>query len=183
MKYLPLKIGRLTARDGQKGAHFLQLCGARNIPVIFLQNNSGQNKSSEYHSAEEIKETAKFAHACANLNVPKVALNVGGLGGPQDLVAMCGPSFGARFYLSWPRARYSKQELNQSVEEGGFEVTKKGTRFSENSAQYAASRCTIDSVILPRETRSALAKCLQITLLLNCQEKGRTEQQNSVLRI
>lgn len=175
--------GRLTARDGQKGAHFLQLCGARNIPVIFLQNNSGQNKSSEYHSAEEIKETAKFAHACANLNVPKVALNVGGLGGPQDLVAMCGPSFGARFYLSWPRARYSKQELNQSVEEGGFEVTKKGTRFSENSAQYAASRCTIDAVILPRETRSALAKCLQISLLLHCQEKGRTEQQNSVLRI
>ena len=113
-----LKKGRLTASDGQKGSHFLQLCGARNIPVIFLQNNSGQeNESLDYHSAEEIKETAKFAHSCANLNVPKIALNIGGLGGPQDLAAMCGPSFGARFYLSWPRARYSKHELTKIVEE------------------------------------------------------------------
>lgn len=138
----------------------------------------------DYHSAEEIKETAKFAHSCANLNVPKIALNIGGLGGPQDLAAMCGPSFGARFYLSWPRARYSKHELTKIVEEEENQAASaKGTRFPENSAQYAASRCTIDGVILPRETRSRLAKCLQISLHLHSQEKGRIEQQNSVLRI
>merc|ERR1719273_2243316 len=176
--------GRLTAKDGQKGAHFLQLCGARSIPVIFLQNNSGQhNSNSDYYYSEEIKETAKFAHSCANLNVPKIALNIGGLGGPQDLVAMCGPSFGARFYLSWPRARYSKKELNeeQAVEEDTEESIKKagGTlKFLEDSAQYAASRCTIDAVILPRDTRNTLSKCLQISLHLH-HDKGRTEQQNS----
>ena len=177
MKYM-LSKGRLSANDGQKGSHFLQLCGARNIPVIFLQNNSGQDPS--YYSPEEIKETAKFAHSCANLNVPKIALNIGGLGGPQDLVAMCGPSFGARFYLSWPRARYSKHELNLNLEEDSIQ---KGTKFAEDSAQYAASRCTIDAVILPRDSRSALAKCLQISLHLHNQDKGRIEQQNSVLRI
>ena len=178
MKYM-LSKGRLSANDGQKGSHFLQLCGARNIPVIFLQNNSGQEDPS-YYSPEEIKETAKFAHSCANLNVPKIALNIGGLGGPQDLVAMCGPSFGARFYLSWPRARYPKHELNLNLEEDSIP---KGTKFAEDSAQYAASRCTIDAVILPRDSRSALAKCLQISLHLHNQDKGRIEQQNSVLRI
>merc|ERR1711983_471922 len=60
---------------------------------------------------ETLKETAKFAHSNANLSVPKIALNIGGLGGPHDLVSMCGPSFGARFALSWPRAPFSKLDL------------------------------------------------------------------------
>ena len=163
--------GRLNGSDGQKGAHFLQLCEGRGIPVIFLQNNSGGEEEEPY-SYETLKETAKFAHCSANLSVPKIAVNVGGLGGPHDLVSMCGPSFGARFLLSWPRARFSKQDLSPSSDP------------LECSAQYAASRCTIDAVILPQETRAALAKALQISMYDNSDKYvRRTAQQNSTLRI
>ena len=163
--------GRLSAEDGQKGAHFLQLCGGRNLPVIFLQNNNGE-ENHEFLSPESIKESAKFAHVSANLSVPKIALNVNGLGGDQDLVSMCGPSFGARFYLSWPRARYSKLELKPDTGNDAIE-----------SAQYAASRCTIDGVILPNQTRAALAKCLQISMHNHDKIRQRVNQQNSVVRI
>lgn len=170
---------RLDEKDGQKGAHFLQLCEGRNIPVIFLQNSGGEEtKSEQYFTAEEIKESAKFAHSCANLTVPKIAMNLGGLGGAQDLVAMCGPSFGARFYYSWPRARYSKNELTPRVENEN-----ESKSFPEDSAQYAASRCTIDGVVLPRDTRKVLAKSLQIALCYHKQDQSRIAQQNSVLRI
>jgi len=169
--------GQLSAEDGQKGAHFLQLCGGRNIPVIYLQNNAGQ-ENPEYCSPEAIKETAKFAHMNANLNTPKIAININGMGGPQDLVAMCGPSFGARLYFSWPRARFSKLDLTPLEKEA--EVS--GTSFPEESAQYAASRCTIDGVILPRQTRNVLAKSLQI-VMLNHSNTSRIDQQNSVVRI
>ena len=167
--------GPISKADGQKGAHFLQLCDSRNTPVIFLQNNSG-NSSGEELNYDALKESAKFAHSSANCHVPKISLNVGGLGGPQDLVSMCGPSFGSRFHLSWPRARYSKNPLVPISEEAS------ASGFHEESAQYAASRCTIDGVILPRETRNALAKCLQISLL-NHEPMGRILQQKSVLRI
>jgi 3-methylcrotonyl-CoA carboxylase beta subunit len=168
--------GRLSPADGQKGAHFLQLCDGRDIPVIFLQNNGGvDNANDDFYQPDQIKESAKFAHVSANLGVPKVALNIGGLGGVQDHVAMCGPSFGARFYLAWPRARYSKHELKPVGEDKDD--------FSEDSAQFAASRCTIDGVILPRETRAALAKSLQIALYQHWPRRGRALQQNSVLRI
>jgi len=122
-------------------------------------------------SYESFKESAKFAHCSANCHVPKISLNIGGLGGPQDMVSMAGPSFGSRFHLSWPRARYSKNPLSSPSE-------------SENtdSAQYAASRCTIDGIILPKDSRAAIAKCLQITLL-NHTPMGRIQQQNSVIRI
>ena len=167
--------GPISKADGQKGAHFLQLCDSRNTPVIFLQNNSG-NSSGEELNYDALKESAKFAHSSANCHVPKISVNVGGLGGPQDLVSMCGPSFGSRFHLSWPRARYSKNPLEPISEEAS------ASDFHEESAQYAASRCTIDGVILPRETRNALAKCLQISLL-NHEPMGRILQQKSVLRI
>lgn len=166
--------GDLTSPDCQKGAHFLQLCDGRNIPVIYLQNNNGQ----EWPNFEAIKDSAKFAHVAANLGVPKISVNIGGLSGPQDMVAMAGPSFGSRFLFSWPRARFSKSRLNPQANDP--EMT--DTDFPEDSAHFAASRCTIDSVILPRETRMALAKSLQIAMH-NHVRLGRDQQQSSVVRI
>ena len=69
-------VGRLNGSDGQKGAHFLQLCEGRNIPVIFLQNAGGAKREDSY-SYETLKETAKFAHSCANFSVPKISVNIG----------------------------------------------------------------------------------------------------------
>ena len=150
----------------------MQLCEMRGIPVIFLQNNAGEGEQCGPYNYETLKETAKFGHCSANLTVPKIAVNVGGLGGPHDLVSMCGPSFGARFVLSWPRARYSKLDLTPKSDP------------EECSAQFAASRCTIDAVILPQETRAALAKALQISMYDSAgQCTRRTHQQNSILRI
>ena len=168
--------GPITKADGQKGAHFLQLCDSRNIPIIFLQNHSGEHQQQTSDN-DALKESAKFAHCSANCHVPKISLNIGGLGGPQDIVCMCGMGYGAKFSLAWPRARYSKQPLKPRQNE-----SESFTDFPEESAQYAASRCTIDGVILPRETRTALAKCLQITLL-NHAPLGRIQQQTAVLRI
>jgi 3-methylcrotonyl-CoA carboxylase beta subunit len=172
--------GHLTSQDGQKGAHFLQLCDGRDIPVIYLQNNAS---TDEQPQTEAIKEVAKFAHCSANLAVPKIAINIGGLGGPSDLVAMCGPSFGPRFAFAWPRARLSKLNLHERPEEQPIT----DTNFPEDSAQYAASRCTIDNVILPRETRTVLAKSLQIVLhnhgLRGRVGRFRGQQQSSVIRI
>lgn len=168
--------GHLTAQDGQKGSHFLQLCQTRNIPVVFLQNNSGQDDDVDL--TDSIKEVAKFAHCSANMTVPKIALNVGGIGGFSDLLAMCGPSFGARFNFSWPRARYSKMELTPRADEDSSDWD-----YPLDSAQFAASRCTIDGIILPRETRVALARCLEICSQPVPHHPGREAQQNSVIRI
>ena len=169
-------VGRLSGSDGQKGAHFLQLCEGRGIPVIYLQNNH-PSASQEPHetvaqaSYETLKETAKFAHSNANLSVPKISLNIGGLCGPHDLVSMCGPGFGARFALSWPRAQLSKVDFTPDNE-------------STENSQFWASRCTIDAVILPHETRMALAKSLQIAMYdTTGQPQRRTDQQKSILRI
>ncbi len=135
--------GILNEADGQKGSHFLQLCDARDVPVIYLQNNNGGGGGSEEDKTTKmtkaIKDSGKFAHSGANLGTPKITVNVGGLGGPQDLVAMCGPSFGARFSFSWPRAKISKHPLKlEAVAEETQPLF--DTDFPEDSAQYAASR-------------------------------------------
>ena len=128
--------------------------------MIFLQNNNGHVENLS--SYESLKESAKFAHCSANCHVPKISLNIGGLGGPQDLVSMSGaykikctiqniflerklkilitslnigPSFGSRFNLSWPRARYSKNPLSPPESNATSEKS-----ANTDSAQYAASR-------------------------------------------
>ena len=106
----------LRPKDAQKGSHFVQLCNARDIPIIFLQNN-GCNKSGiasedqdiDFGDSLALKERAKFARCVAVSRVPKLTINITG-GTGDDHYMLCGPSFGSRFYFAWPRAICRKYE-------------------------------------------------------------------------
>lgn len=92
--------GPLTAADAQKGAHFVELCDARDAPLVFLQNSS-RSDGAECDAAA-LKERAKFAQHQAVASVPKMTVNVGGCHG-DELMTMCGPAFMPR----WDRAAHS----------------------------------------------------------------------------
>ena len=109
----------LLLKDAQKGSHFVQLCNARDIPMIFLQNsgnssNSMQNPENNFVDAIALKERGKFARCVAVARVPKITINITGATG-DDHYTLCGPSFGSRFYFAWPRAIVRKYDpiLNQ----------------------------------------------------------------------
>jgi len=99
--------GSLSSPDGQKGAHFVQLCDFRGLPMIFLQNSG--RKSEEIVDGVTLKDRAKFAQRASVTSVPKISLNLGGCFG-DELMTMCGPSMTPRFIFSWPRAKMSKLE-------------------------------------------------------------------------
>ena len=109
----------LLLKDAQKGSHFVQLCNARDIPMIFLQNSgngsaSTQNPENDFGDAIALKERGKFARCVAVARVPKITINITGATG-DDHYTLCGPSFGSRFYYAWPRAIVRKYDpiLNQ----------------------------------------------------------------------
>jgi len=176
--------GMLNAAEGQKGAHFVQVCDSRDVPIIFLQN-SGKSKDVEAEKAGyslALKERGKMAQCIANSRVPKITLNLTGAIG-DDNYALCGPSFGARFYLMWPRSVLRKSiqmpEEKEITTAGGSPpgvaaaaaATSKKPRpklseyeFSPDSAQYAASRLTSDGIVLPSQTRRVLSKLVEIVM-------------------
>lgn len=100
-----VNCGPLTGPDSQKGAHFVQLCDTRDVPIVFLQNSS--NSVGEICDAVTMKERAKMIHMQSVVRVPKITLNVGGSFGDENYT-MCGPSFDPHFYFMWPRAKMSK---------------------------------------------------------------------------
>ena len=109
----------LLLKDAQKGSHFVQLCNARDIPMIFLQNSgngsaSMQNPENNFVDSIALKERGKFARCVAVARVPKITINITGATG-DDHYTLCGPSFGSRFYFAWPRAIVRKYDpiLNQ----------------------------------------------------------------------
>lgn len=169
-----VNCGHLTAADGQKGAHFVQMCDQRDVPLVFLQNN----RYSDVHGAEDdgvtLKERAKLAQCHSVARVPKVSVNFGGCAGDQ-LYTMCGPSFGPRFYFFWPGAPMSKSA--RIGNDGGGEAVK------SESAQFWVSRNTGDGVILPGETRSVIGKCLHLSMLNYAGNKSVRGQGRQVVRM
>lgn len=181
----------LRLKDAQKGSHLVQLCNARDIPMIFLQNSGNNSASLQNQGADEcdsitLRERGKLARCVAVSRVPKITVNITGATG-DDHFTLCGPSFGCRFYFSWPRAIVRKYDpiLNQiepplpkaenkesdKVDTSGKTETKKKPpvklseyNFPIHSAQYATSRCLTDGIILPRNTRSVLSSCLGIAM-------------------
>ena len=144
-----INCGPITSADGQKGAHFVQLCDARDIPLIFLQNGQkNPPNESNVASANDLKERAKFSQSHAVARVPKISVNVGGIFG-DELMTMCGPSFGPWFNFAWPTAKMSKHQPGGDAE----------------SAQFWAARMTLDEVISPAQTRNVLAKSIRFSLM------------------
>jgi 3-methylcrotonyl-CoA carboxylase beta subunit len=176
--------GILFSESAQKGAHFIELCCQRRIPLLFLQNISGFMVGRQYEAGGIAKDGAKLVTAVACAQVPKVTLLVGGSFGAGNY-GMCGRAYSPRFLFTWPNSRISVMGGEQAAsvlatvrrdnieaegktwgadEEEAFKAPIRGKYEEEGSPYYATARLWDDGVILPSETRRVLALAFSATL-------------------
>lgn len=176
--------GILFGEAAVKGAHFIELCAQRNIPLLFLQNITGFMVGSKYEASGIAKHGAKMVMAVANANVPKLTVIVGGSFGAGNY-AMCGRAFDPRFLWTWPNARisvmggeqaanvlaqihrekYDKQGKTWAPEdEEQFKQTLRLQYETQGNPYYASARLWDDGVIAPEDTRKVLGLSLSIAL-------------------
>ena len=174
--------GILFSESSLKGAHFIELCCQRGIPLLFLQNIVGFMVGKRYEQGGIAKDGAKLVTAVSCAAVPKLTVIIGGSYGAGNY-GMCGRAFGPRFLWMWPNARISVMGGEQAasvlarirrdrIEAGGDEWSKdeeaafKAPILSQYEEQgnpyYAAARLWHDGVIDPAETRQVLARALGI---------------------
>ncbi len=177
--------GVLFSESALKGAHFVELCTARSLPLIFLQNVTGFMVGREYEAGGIAKDGAKMVHAVANANVPKLTVIIGGSFGAGNY-GMCGRAYQPRFLWMWPNARISvmggeqaanvlltvKQE--QLAREGKPPLTADEAReFTrptlekyehEGNPYYSTARLWDDGILDPAETRRVLGLALGVCL-------------------
>jgi len=177
--------GILFSESALKGAHFIELCAKRRIPLIFLQNITGFMVGQKYEHGGIARDGAKMVTAVACARVPKLTLVVGGSFGAGNY-AMCGRAYGGRFLWMWPNARISVMGGEQAatvlaqVKRDGIEG--RGEHWSEQDevafkqpiqdkyeAQghpyYASARLWDDGIIDPADSRLVLG--LGLTAALN----------------
>jgi len=176
--------GVLFSESAQKGAHFVQLCAQRRIPLLFLQNITGFMVGREFESGGIAKDGAKLVTAVATANVPKLTVIIGGSYGAGNY-GMCGRAYDPRFLWTWPNARISVMGGEQAagvlatVKRDGIE--RKGGQWSQaeeaafkqptidmfeeqSHPLYASARLWDDGIIDPRHTRDVLGLSLHATL-------------------
>ena len=176
--------GILFSESAQKGAHFIQLCEQRGIPLVFLQNITGFMVGKKYENAGIAKDGAKMVNAVATASVPKFTVIIGGSFGAGNY-AMCGRAYGARMLWMWPNARISVMGGEQAasvlaqVRRDGLEARgedwpeKEETRFKDGIRDqyehqghpyYATARLWDDGVIDPADTRRVLGLAISAAL-------------------
>ncbi len=176
--------GILFGESALKGAHFIELCTQRNIPLIFLQNITGFMVGSKYEASGIAKHGAKMVMAVANARVPKFTVIVGGSFGAGNY-AMCGRAYSPRFLWTWPNARISvmggEQAANvlaqitrdkhmkqgstgSSHDEESFKAQIRAQYEAQGNPYYASARLWDDGVIAPHDTRKVLGLSLQAAL-------------------
>jgi 3-methylcrotonyl-CoA carboxylase beta subunit len=157
--------GILFSESALKGAHFIELCDRRRIPLLFIQNISGFMVGREYEAGGIIKDGAKLVTAVSCASVPKLTVIVGGSFGAGNY-GMCGRAYGPRFLFMWPNARISvmggEQAATVMTEVGQPEV---GAQLREQyelegRPWFSSARLWDDGVIDPRRTREVLALAL-----------------------
>jgi 3-methylcrotonyl-CoA carboxylase beta subunit len=176
--------GILFSESALKGAHFIELCNQRGIPLVFLQNITGFMVGRKYENAGIAKDGAKMVTAVACSSVPKFTVVIGGSFGAGNY-AMCGRAYGARFLWMWPNARISVMGGEQAasvlatVKRDGIEA--KGGRWSgededafkapireqyesQGSPWYATARLWDDGIIDPADTRRVLGLAISASL-------------------
>ena len=172
--------GVLFGESALKGAHFIELCAQREIPLLFLQNVTGFMVGRDYEARGVAKDGAKMVTAVATAAVPKFTIIVGGSFGAGNY-AMCGRAYGPRFLWSWPNARISVMGGEQAAEVltrvRGESYAARGRSWpqAEHDAYqaqireqydrqghpyYASARLWDDGVIDPADTRRVLALSL-----------------------
>ncbi len=169
--------GILFGESALKGAHFIELCAARNIPLLFLQNITGFMVGRQYENGGIAKDGAKLVMAVSNARVPKLTLIVGGSFGAGNY-GMAGRAFGPRFLWMWPNSRISvmggTQAANVLLTVRREALQARGQDLSpaeqqelmqpildkyetEGSAYYSTARLWDDGILDPVDTRMAIA--------------------------
>jgi 3-methylcrotonyl-CoA carboxylase beta subunit len=157
--------GILFSESALKGAHFIELCDQRCIPLLFLQNITGFMVGRDYEAGGIAKHGAKLVTAVSTARVPKLTVIVGGSFGAGNY-GMCGRAYSPRLLWMWPGARISvmggEQAATVMTEVGQPEA---GARLREQYEHqgrpyYATARLWDDGVIDPRDTRDVLGLAL-----------------------
>jgi 3-methylcrotonyl-CoA carboxylase beta subunit len=172
--------GVLFGESALKGAHFIQLCDRRKVPLVFLQNISGFMVGRDYEAAGIAKHGAKMVTAVACARVPKLTVVIGGSFGAGNY-SMCGRAYSPRFLFTWPNARISvmggeqaasvlatvrrdalesQGESWSAADEQAFKEPIREQYEEQGNPYYATARLWDDGVIDPKDTRSVLGLAL-----------------------
>jgi 3-methylcrotonyl-CoA carboxylase beta subunit len=176
--------GILFSESAQKGAHFIELCCQRKVPLVFLQNITGFMVGRKYENEGIARHGAKLVTAVATAQVPKFTIIIGGSYGAGNY-GMCGRAYSPRFLWMWPNARICVMGAEQAasvlatVRRDGIEA-KGGSWSADEEAQfkqpildqfahqshpyYASARIWDDGVIDPADTRRVLGLALSVSL-------------------
>ncbi|MDN7584962.1 carboxyl transferase domain-containing protein [Burkholderia orbicola] len=168
--------GILFSESAVKGAHFIELCCQRKIPLVFLQNITGFMVGRKYENEGIARHGAKMVTAVSNAKVPKFTVIIGGSFGAGNY-GMCGRAFGPRFLWMWPNARISVMGGEQAAsvlatvrrdgieakggswsaeEEDAFKQPIRDQYERQGHPYYASARLWDDGVIDPAQTRDVL---------------------------
>ncbi|MFI2189317.1 carboxyl transferase domain-containing protein [Streptomyces sioyaensis] len=195
--------GILFSESAQKGAHFIELCDQRGIPLLFLQNISGFMVGRSYEAGGIAKHGAKMVTAVACTRVPKLTVVIGGSYGAGNY-SMCGRAYSPRFLWMWPNAKISVMGGEQAAsvlatvkrdqleahgeewsaeEEDAFKAPVRAQYETQGNAYYATARLWDDGVIDPLETRQVLGLALTACANAPLPEKDRTAPGYGVFRM
>lgn len=176
--------GVLFSESSLKGAHFIELCAFRKVPIIYLQNITGFIVGKEYERRGIARDGAKFVHATANAGVPKFTVVFGGSFGAGNY-AMAGRAYDPRLLLMWPNAKISvmggEQAAGVLIQVKEDQLAAKGQQLDdavretmrqeilrkyeeEGSAYYSTARLWDDGIIDPIDTRKILAMGIAASL-------------------
>ncbi len=176
--------GILYSESAAKGAHFIELCCQRRIPLVFLQNITGFMVGRKYEAEGIARHGAKLVTAVATASVPKVTVIVGGSFGAGNY-GMCGRAYSPRFLWTWPSSRISvmggeqaagvlatvqrdareaRGETLSAEEEAGIKDPILAQFAHQSHPLYASARLWDDGIIDPRRTRDVLALSLSAAL-------------------
>ncbi|QYN35534.1 methylcrotonoyl-CoA carboxylase [Pseudonocardia sp. DSM 110487] len=157
--------GILFSESAQKGAHFIELCDQRGVPLVFLQNISGFMVGREYEAGGIAKHGAKMVTAVATTRVPKFTMIIGGSFGAGNY-SMCGRAYSPRFLFMWPNARISVMGGEQAatvlatVGSGVDPDAVRAQYEQQGNPYYSTARLWDDGVIDPKDTRTVLGLAL-----------------------
>jgi len=176
--------GVIYSETSLKGAHFIELCGQRKIPILFLQNITGFIIGKQYEHNGIARDGAKFVHAVANANVPKFTVIFGGSFGAGNY-AMAGRAYDPKLLFMWPNSKISvmggeqaadvlitvkKDQYQAKGEELSIEEEEKikseilNKYNKEGSAYYSTARLWDDGIIDPVDTRKVVAMGISASL-------------------
>lgn len=174
--------GVLFSESAQKGAHFIELCDQRGVPLLFLQNISGFMVGRDAEAGGIAKDGAKMVTAVATTRVPKLTVVIGGSFGAGNY-SMCGRAYSPRFLWTWPASRISVMGGNQAAsvlstvkrdqieargeewpveDQAAFEAPIRAQYEQQGDPYYATARLWDDGVVDPLDTRDLLGLALDV---------------------